>query len=558
MQFDSTKDHPKPPLYGLANLVASAGKKIGMDWPVAGGAGFMRKFAPFAPGDKWDWSRANIQDWKEHGISNIENIADPGREHGLFDYFNIWNPSVLRGPGEIEKWFHPATEWATKKVMPESWRQGFKDWKGEGSLIDKGLDNVENWLNEKGEYIEERGMHPTDAWALKMLGYDDDQIAEMNQNMANVLKNADADVRFNEFGFDDRKDKISIFGDGVHSVPTELQQKYTNLQDVVANAGGERAIMDNMEGIWKNPAYYKVDAGSNYFNYVSNFDSSFAQDISKQAFLNNADAVKLAQIVGAENTKNMDLFFIDTSQGPVENLNMVMNNWEGDENWNPTKLLTSNSPTLVTALRQIATGNSMRDNDKEFALEQGKQYALHASDVSNNIRDAYDMVENKENYMFFSPSEKTSAAIFDMRELPFIGDLNLGSEKFKGLKESFAHGTETPWMDTPEKLKPYEAFLKREHVQYVPGSGLQVVPYDDELISSQQEAWAALDPEKQKELMSLWHAPVDAAIVGAVARRPTKKLIDRGIRSLDIDPLMSRAIDQAARDTMIQERMQLR
>ena len=58
--------------------------------------------------------------------------------------------------------------------------------------------------------------------------------------------------------------------------------------------------------------------------------------------------------------------------------------------------------------------------------------------------------------------------------------------------------------------------------------------------------------------MSLWHAPVDAAIVGAVAKRPTKKLIDRGIRSLDIDPLMSRAIDQAARDTMIQERMQLR
>ena len=201
-------------------------------------------------------------------------------------------------------------EWATKKVMPESWRQGFKDWKGEGSLIDKGLDNVENWLNEKGEYIEERGMHPTDAWALKMLGYDDDQIAEMNQNMANVLKNADADVRFNEFGFDDRKDKISIFGDGVHSVPTELQQKYTNLQDVVANAGGERAIMDNMEGIWKNPAYYKVDAGSNYFNYVSNFDSSFAQDISKQAFLNNADAVKLAQIVGAENTLDNKYGFV--------------------------------------------------------------------------------------------------------------------------------------------------------------------------------------------------------------------------------------------------------
>ncbi len=144
-----------------------------------------------------------------------------------------------------------------------------------------------------------------------------------------------------------------------------------------------------------------------------------------------------------------------------------------------------------------------------------------------------------------------------MRELPIIGDWNLGSEKFKGLKESIAHGTETPWMDTPEELKPYEAFLKREHVQMTP-DGLQVVPYDDELISSQQEAWAALDPEKQKELMSLWHAPVDAAIVGAVAKRPAKKLIDRGIRSLDIDPLMSRAIDQAARDTMIQERMRLR
>jgi hypothetical protein len=540
MQFDSTKDHPNPPLYGIANLVASGAKKVGFDWPVAGAAGFARKFAPFAPVDKWEGKLMKPSTWD----------LDPGDQHGLFDYFNIWNPSVLRGPGEIEKWFNPAINYAADKL-------GF-DYEKEGSVINKGLDAAQNWLNEKGEYIEERGMHPTDAWALKTLGYDDDQIAEMNQNMANVLKNADADVRFNEFGFDDRKDKISIFGDGVHSVPTELQQKYTNLQDVVANADGERAIMDNMEGIWKNPAYYKVDDGSNYFNYVSNFDSSFAQDISKQAFLNNADAVKLAQIVGAENTKNMDLFFIDTSQAPLENLNSFFNNWTGDENNNPTIFLTSNSPTLVTGLRKLAGATSMnRYNDGELAQSEGQNFALHASDVSGNISDAYDMVENKNDYMFFSPSEKTSAAIFDMRELPIIGDWNLGSEKFKGLKESIAHGTETPWMDTPEELKPYEAFLKREHVQMTP-DGLQVVPYDDELISSQQEAWAALDPEKQKELMSLWHAPVDAAIVGAVARRPTKKLIDRGIRSLDIDPLMSRAIDQAARDTMIQERMRLR
>ena len=109
-----------------------------------------------------------------------------------------------------------------------------------------------------------------------------------------------------------------------------------------------------MEGVWKNPAYYKVDGNGGYFTYVANFDPSFAEDISKQAFLNNADAVKLAQMVGAENTQGMDLFFIDTSQAPLENLNMVFNSWTGDDEWNPTKLLTSNSPTLVTGLRQIA------------------------------------------------------------------------------------------------------------------------------------------------------------------------------------------------------------
>jgi len=54
MQFDSTKDHPNPPLYGLANLAASAGKKMIVDWPVAGAAGFARKFSPVAPVDKWE------------------------------------------------------------------------------------------------------------------------------------------------------------------------------------------------------------------------------------------------------------------------------------------------------------------------------------------------------------------------------------------------------------------------------------------------------------------------------------------------------------------------
>ena len=110
-------------------------------------------------------------------------------------------------------------------------------------------------------------------------------------------------------------------------------------------------------------------------------------------------------------------------------------------------------------------------------------------------------------------------------------------------------------MVTPEELKPYEAFLKREHVQMTP-DGLQVVPYDDELIESQQAEWAALDPGKQKELMSLWQAPVDVAIVGSVARKPVKKLMDRGIRSLDVDPLITRAIDQAATDFAIQQRGQ--
>ena len=59
MQFDSTKDHPTIPGGGIINALGSAAKKMVVDWPVAGGAGFARKLAPFAPLDKWESKRAS-------------------------------------------------------------------------------------------------------------------------------------------------------------------------------------------------------------------------------------------------------------------------------------------------------------------------------------------------------------------------------------------------------------------------------------------------------------------------------------------------------------------
>jgi len=530
-------------------LAASAAKKMVVDWPAAGAAGFARKLAPFAPLDKWEGEFFKPSTWD----------LDPGDQHGLFDYFNIWNPRVLRGPGEIEKWFHPAVEWASKKVMPESWRQGFKDWKGEGSIADKMIDGYFDWLNETGQKIEDTE-YPMDRWMMEILGFDDGQIANIKSSIVNKFKGADPDTTFNELlGTTTPTDKISAFGEGVFSPTTEVKEKYNNLMDTVKGSRGEDVIVDGMQAVWNNPAYFKVDINNDYYNYISNFDSSLADNFSKKAFLNNAEALQLAQAVGPENTATMDLFFIDTSHAPLEKLNYFFNNWTGDENNNPNKMLTSNAPTLITGLRELAAKTSQhRGDDKELALSQGKKFVMHASDASDDIRTFYDMAEDKNKYMFFSPTEKTSAGIFDMRELPFVGEAvgpgNFG-KAVTGLKESFAHGVEQPWMATPEELKPYEAFLKREHVQMTP-DGLQVVPYEDELISSQQEAWAALDPGKQKELLSLWQAPVDAAIVGSVIKPRAKKLMNRGVRSLDVDPLLTRAIDQAATDFAIQQRGQ--
>ena len=115
-RFDVPEDHPTIPGGGIINALGSAVKKVGFDWPVAGALGILKKTNPWGPIGK----------------------GDPHNLYGGASWLHAWNPRMLRGPGFVEQWFHPAAGWVGQH-LPENIQEGFQEWKGEGALADKGI-----------------------------------------------------------------------------------------------------------------------------------------------------------------------------------------------------------------------------------------------------------------------------------------------------------------------------------------------------------------------------------------------------------------------------------
>ena len=108
-EWQDTKD--------FANVGASTIAKL-IQWGGIGALQMGKKFSPFAPLDKWNWSQMNPKNWTEEDYDRyghnafkiIEDVADPERQHGPVDFYSTWKPNVGQAAGELSKWVAPVTQ----------------------------------------------------------------------------------------------------------------------------------------------------------------------------------------------------------------------------------------------------------------------------------------------------------------------------------------------------------------------------------------------------------------------------------------------------------------
>ena len=108
-EWQDTKD--------FANVGASTIAKL-IQWGGIGGLQMGKKFSPFAPLDKWNWSQMNPKNWTEEDYDRyghnafkiIEDVADPERQHGWSDFYGTWKPNVGHALGELSQWVAPVTQ----------------------------------------------------------------------------------------------------------------------------------------------------------------------------------------------------------------------------------------------------------------------------------------------------------------------------------------------------------------------------------------------------------------------------------------------------------------
>ena len=512
------------------NLAASVVKKPAFDWPLVGILGMLKKFNPIAPASQW-----------ELGPDKFD--TDPHNIYGLHDWLSTWNPRMLRGPGEIEKWFHPAAGWVGQH-LPENIQEGFQEWKGEGALIDKGIDYL----------AKKMGRDPNVTY----------------NELAQIIPGVDA------YGGEDRPDVISKFAEGVWAPSDEVKNLYATLDE---NAAKGQDVTGNYQEIFNNPLYKGLPQNNQLVALLSQVDSSLLGDIHDKAFISQEEAYRLFAIAQQNLTPEqypyMDHFFIDTTMGNMDRVNEVLNQTLESNPDAVQLILDSNSAVLAHHLRkafhasaynQEKAGGDLSVEDFGSLLERAKMSVLHATDAGDEIATAFEKLGDyssdknlrafQDDYLRYSPSNKVGSSIFDMRELPMmiedLEQLPLGlGEATTDLKEVLAHGVENPWITPPtEQAKGLDALFNEEHPAFDWKEGVRMEDYTDEEYKAARAIWDTMDITKRNAYMKENHLPVDIAILSMLPgrRKAQEKVIRKAKDPAGIETLMDVSLPQVSKD----------